>query len=68
MVSNSMALHEGSLQEKRKIPTSSEPEEWLWACWELEVGPRALGCSLMGRSMLLATDIPDRRCCSSLCK
>ncbi len=66
------ALH-GGTQERKICLTSSEPEEWLWPCWDPAEGPRLdlLGARLMGRSMLLATDIPDRRagsclwCCTS---
>ena len=65
-------LHGGTWEGKGCL-TSSEPEEWLWPCWDPAEGPRLdlLGARLMGRSMLLATDIPDRRagsclwCCTS---
>ena len=55
------------IQKGRKAQTSSEPEERLGACWEPEGRSRVVGLSVMGRSMLLATDMPDKRCSSSLC-
>ena len=43
------ALH-GGTQERKICLTSSEPEEWLWPCWDPAEGPRLdlLGARLMG--------------------